>query len=45
MIKTKIDGVPVFEAHYGTSNGKYALKVEQMLTGHDQGWLGARNTG
>ena len=45
VIKTKIDGVPVFEAHYGTSNGKYALKVENMLTGHDQGWLGTRNTG
>ena len=44
VIKTKIDGVPVFEAHYGTSNGKYALKVENMLTGHDQGWLGTRNT-
>ncbi|HLO93896.1 MAG TPA: flagellar motor switch protein FliM [Burkholderiaceae bacterium] len=44
VIKTKIDGVPVFEAHYGTSNGKYALKVENMLTGQDHGWLGNRNT-
>ena len=43
MIKAKIDGVPVYDCHYGTSNGKYAIKVEQMLTGHDQGWLGARN--
>ncbi|MBT9495041.1 MULTISPECIES: flagellar motor switch protein FliM [Roseateles] len=43
MIKAKIDGVPVYDCHYGTSNGKYAIKVEQMLTSPDQGWLGARN--
>ncbi|MDT8999355.1 flagellar motor switch protein FliM [Paucibacter sp. APW11] len=43
LIKSKIDGVPIFDCHYGTSNGKYALKVEQMLTGPDTGWLGARN--
>ncbi|MDI4633810.1 flagellar motor switch protein FliM [Pelomonas sp. V22] len=43
LIKAKVDGVPVFDCHYGTSNGKYALKVENMLTGPDQGWLGARN--
>jgi flagellar motor switch protein FliM len=43
LIKAKVDGVPVFDCHYGTSNGKYALKVDKMLTGHDQGWLGARN--
>jgi flagellar motor switch protein FliM len=41
LIKAKIDGVPVYDCHYGTSNGKYALKVEQMLTSPDQGWLGA----
>ena len=43
VIKTKIDGVPVFDCHYGTSNGKYAIKVEKMLTAPDQGWLGARD--
>ncbi|MCZ8075026.1 flagellar motor switch protein FliM [Paucibacter aquatile] len=43
MIKAKIDGVPIYDCHYGTSNGKYAIKVEQMLTSPDQGWLGARN--
>ncbi|MCH7345849.1 flagellar motor switch protein FliM [Pelomonas sp. CA6] len=45
LIKAKIDGVPVFDCHYGTSNGKYALKVDKMLTGPDSGWLGARNVG
>jgi flagellar motor switch protein FliM len=43
MIKTKIDGVPVFDCHYGTSNGKYALKIDKMLTSPDAGWLGARD--
>ncbi len=39
-IQAKVAGVPVFACHYGTSNGKYALKIEQMLTGPDLGWLG-----
>jgi len=43
VIKAKIDGVPVYDCHYGTSNGKYALKIDQMLTSHDHGWLGARD--
>jgi flagellar motor switch protein FliM len=43
VIKAKIDGVPVFDCHYGTSNGKYALKIDKMLTTPDPGWLGARD--
>jgi flagellar motor switch protein FliM len=43
LIKAKIDGVPVFDAHYGTSAGRYAVKVDKMLTGPDAGWLGARD--
>ena len=39
-IQAKVAGVPVFDCHYGTSNGKYALKIEQMLTGPNLGWLG-----
>jgi len=39
-IEAKVIGVPVFNCNYGTSNGRYALKVNQMLTGQDQGWLG-----
>jgi flagellar motor switch protein FliM len=38
-----VNGVPIYDCHYGTSNGKYAIKVEEMLTSPDQGWLGARN--
>jgi flagellar motor switch protein FliM len=43
MIQAKVDGVPVFDCHYGTSNGKYAIKIHEMLTGADQSWLGARH--
>ena len=39
-IQTKVSGVPVFDCHYGTSNGKYALKVDHLLTGSSVGWLG-----
>jgi len=40
MIKAKIDGVPVFDCHYGTSNGRYAIKIDRMLTSAPAGWLG-----
>lgn len=43
IIQAKVDGVPVFDCHYGTSNGKYSIKIEKLLTGPDAGWLGARN--
>ncbi|MEO6277095.1 flagellar motor switch protein FliM [Roseateles sp.] len=43
MIQTKVDGVPVFDCHYGTSNGRYALKINKMLTGPQEGWLGAKH--
>jgi flagellar motor switch protein FliM len=39
-IQAKVDGVPLLDCHYGTSNGKYALKVEQLLTGSNMTWLG-----
>ncbi len=44
-IQAKVVGVPVFDCHYGTSNGKYALKVNQLLTNPEQGWLGERHVG
>ena len=43
MIKAKVDGVPVFDCTYGSSNNKYAIKINEMLTGADQSWLGARH--
>ena len=45
MILAKVDGVPVFDCHYGTSNGRYSIKINQMLTGQGQGWLGDSNVG
>ena len=39
-IQAKVAGVPVFDCHYGTSNGKYALKVDQLLTGAPKDWIG-----
>ncbi|MBL8318941.1 MAG: flagellar motor switch protein FliM [Burkholderiaceae bacterium] len=40
MVHAKVDGVPVFDCHYGTSNGKYAIKIDRLLTGPQRGWLG-----
>jgi flagellar motor switch protein FliM len=41
QIECTVAGVPILACHYGTSNGKYALKVDQLLTSSDAGWLGA----
>ncbi len=43
VIQAKVDGVPVFDCHYGTSNGKYAIKIDRMLTSSQMGWLGETN--
>jgi len=40
MIQAKVDGVPVLEAQYGTSNGRYALKVDRVLTNQNMTWIG-----
>jgi len=42
-IEAKVVGVPIFECHYGTSNGKYALKVDRMLSSSPMGWIGDQN--
>jgi flagellar motor switch protein FliM len=42
-IQAKVAGVPILDCHYGTSNGKYALKVDQLLTSSNLSWLGAQN--
>ncbi|HZV91619.1 MAG TPA: FliM/FliN family flagellar motor switch protein, partial [Caldimonas sp.] len=39
-IQAKVAGVPVLDCHYGTSNGKYALKIDQLLSASTGGWLG-----
>lgn len=45
VIRAKVDGVPVLEAQYGTSNGHYALKVERLTTGENMTWIGESNVG
>jgi flagellar motor switch protein FliM len=41
LIQAKVDGVPLLECHYGTSNGHYSIKVQQLLTaGPSSGWIG-----
>ena len=42
-IHAKVAGVPILECHYGTSNGKYALKIDQLLTSSNLTWMGAQN--
>lgn len=42
-IMAKVSGVPVLECHYGTSNGRYALKIDQLLSSSTTGWLGESN--
>ena len=42
-LQAKVAGVPVLDCNYGISNGKYALKVNQLLTSPTQGWLGESN--
>jgi flagellar motor switch protein FliM len=43
LIQAKVDGAPVFDCHYGTSNHRYSLKVDQLLTGARAGWLGEQH--
>jgi hypothetical protein len=31
MIQAKVDGVPVFDCHYGTSNNRYSIKIDKLL--------------
>jgi len=45
MIEAKVDGVPVFSCQYGTSNGKYSIKIDRLLTSPQAGWLGDNHVG
>jgi flagellar motor switch protein FliM len=42
-IQAKVAGVPVFDCTYGTSNGKYALKIDRMVTSSPLSWMGESN--
>lgn len=46
LIQAKVDGVPIFDCHYGTSSGRYSIKIDQLLTtGSPVGWLGEERHG
>lgn len=40
LIEAHVNGVPVFECNYGTSNGHFAIKIDKPLTSPVAGWLG-----
>jgi flagellar motor switch protein FliM len=40
VIQAKVDGVPVLDCHYGTANGRFALKIDKLLSSSQAGWLG-----
>ena len=44
-VQAKVAGVPVFDCHYGTSNGKYALKVDQLHDAVREDWAGEQAHG
>jgi flagellar motor switch protein FliM len=42
-IQAKVDGVPLLDCHYGTANGRYAIKIDRLIPSSTVGWLGAPN--
>lgn len=42
-IVANVDGVPVMECGYGTSNGHYALRVQKMINHRDSDLKGSNN--
>ena len=45
MIQAKVDGVPVFDCHYGTSNNRYSIKIDRLISSSNLGWLGEQAHG
>ena len=39
-VEAKVAGVPILACNYGVSNGKYALKVDQLLASSASSWIG-----
>ena len=42
-IQATIEGIPMFECHYGTHNSKYAIRIDKNLRGIDQSMSGEIN--
>jgi len=43
-VEAKVDGVPVLECHYGTSNGHYSIKIDKLISTNQQGWIGEKHS-
>jgi flagellar motor switch protein FliM len=43
QVEAKIDGVPVLECHYGTSNGRYSIRIDKLISRSGLSWLGDKN--
>jgi flagellar motor switch protein FliM len=39
-VQAKVDGVPVLECHYGTSNGHYSIKIDKLISSSGLSWIG-----
>ena len=44
-IQAKVDGVPVFDCHYGTTNNRYAIKIDRLIASSGSDWLGEKHVG
>ena len=44
-VEARVDGVPVFEGPYGVSKGRYAVRVERMLTRNEAELISGENVG
>lgn len=42
-IQATVDGVPVFDCHYGTHNAKYAIRIDKSLRGNELNWMGDKH--
>jgi flagellar motor switch protein FliM len=45
LVQAKVDGVPVLEAHCGMRNGKYAIKIERLISSSQLSWIGEQQHG
>jgi flagellar motor switch protein FliM len=42
IVQAKVDGVPLLECNYGVSNGRYAIKVDKLISSSQLSWIGAQ---
>ncbi|TAL14796.1 MAG: flagellar motor switch protein FliM, partial [Aquabacterium sp.] len=45
IVQANVDNVPLFDCHYGTSNGRYSIKIDKILNHQTLKWLGDDNHG